>query len=119
MGTYSRLLPEQGLDAGNTMNVLKFDNVCLKFPDGLFSGDEVRLLEVLNTRFEDLHEAFLQYDVTTNNLKRYQMPKTGDALVLLLIFGIDLFTTIRKHTNEKEKYYKSLRGSNLIIEISE
>ncbi len=101
------------------MNTLIFDQVYLKFPAGLFSGDEVRLLEVLKTKFEDLHDDFIMYDTVTYKSKGYQMPKTGDALVLLLIYGTELFTTVRKHTNEKEEYFRSLRGTNLIVEIGE
>ncbi len=102
-----------------TMKSLKFDHVYLKFPCGLFSGDEVRLLEVFKTTFEELHEDFRFYDTMTHKFKKYQLPKTGDALVLLLIFGTELFTTIRKYTPEKEEYYRSLRGTNLIVEIAE
>ncbi len=101
------------------MKTLIFDRAYLKFPPGLFSGDEVRLLEVFKTQYEDLHDDFVQYDTVTYRQNGYRMPKTGDALVLLLIFGTELFTTVRKHTNEKEEYFRSLRGSNLVVKIGE
>ncbi len=99
------------------MNSLKFNNVYLKFPSGLYSGDEVRLMEVFKVKLEDLHESFVYYDTITNNFKVYDLPDTGDVLVLLLMFGTEMFTTIREYTQEKEEYYRSLRGNGLVVEI--
>lgn len=99
--------------------ILKFECNYIKFPAGLFTGDEVRLVEVFKTRFEDLHNEFILYDTLENNRTQYELPQTGDALVLLLLFGVDLFTTIRMHTPELEELYLSTRGDNITVEIEE
>ena len=99
------------------MKTLKFDNTYLKFPVYMQSGDKVRLLEVFNTRFEDLHSDFVMYDSTSYNCGNYRLPKIGDALVLLLLLNSELFTSIRKYTNKNEYEYRALRGQYLIVEI--
>lgn len=94
-----------------------FDRQYVKFPGGLNSGDEVFILEVLNAKFEDLSRFFLSVDTQTFDGNNYNFPKTGDALVLLLLYKTELFTTIRKHTPVKEFEYRSLRGSNIKVII--
>lgn len=100
------------------MNEISFDNSYFKFPYGLLSGDEVRLLEVLTARSVDLHQSFLDYDTTTADNTKYQIHDDEDVLVLLFIFKTELFTTIRKYTEEKERYYRSLRGSYMKVLIN-
>lgn len=99
------------------MKTLKFDAVFNKFPDGLYPGGEVRLMEVFKTRFEDLHSGFVEYDTTTKNYARYELPEYGDALVLLLMFNTEMFTTIRKYSPVKEYEFKAMRGQFLTVEI--
>ncbi len=107
------------------MNKIKFSHRYTKHPFNVRSGSKVKLIEVLNTRFEDLHESFVEYDARTVNGHLYPLPKKGDCLVLLF-FGDglttdhgELFTTIRRSTPDKERYYRGLCGQRLIVEISE
>jgi hypothetical protein len=85
----------------------------------------VRLIEVLNSRFEELHPDFINYDTTTNEGETYPLPKKGDCLVLLFIGdgvtwdAAELFTTVRRATPGKEMYYKKQRGEQMIVEIVE
>ena len=101
------------------MNTIKFSHRYTKLPDTISSGDEVTLLEVLNSRFQDLHGAFIRYDATTDKGDLYPLPKTGSCLVLIFIFNDEIFTTVRRQTPEKEKYYKGLRGEVLRLEITQ
>ena len=101
------------------MNTIKFSHRYTKLPDTINSGDEVTLLEVLNSRFQDLHTVFIRYDATTDKGDLYPLPKTGGCLVLIFQFNNDIFTTVRRETPEKEKYYKDLRGEVLRLEIME
>jgi len=101
------------------MNTIKFSHRYTKLPDTISSGDEVTLLEVLNSRFQDLHSAFIRYDATTDKGDLYPLPKTGSCLVLIFIFNDEIFTTVRRQTPEKEKYYKGLRGEVLQLVITQ
>ena len=101
------------------MNTIKFSHRYTKLPDTISSGDEVTLLEVLNSRFQDLHSAFIRYDATTDKGDLYPLPKTGSCLVLIFIFNDEIFTTVRRHTPEKERYYKGLRGEVLQLVITQ
>ena len=96
---------------------IQFSHRYNKMPHGIYTGDSVVLLEVLNSRFQDLHPAFIRYDATTDKGELYPLPKTGSCLVLIFLFKGDIFTTVRRHTPEKEKYYKGLRGELLQLEI--
>ena len=118
MGNYTGMRPEQGLDTRDIMiKEIVFDTRYLKLPGGLNSGDEVILLEVLNAKFEDLHPSFLCVDSASFTDKKYEFPKTGDALVLLLLYKTEMFTTIRNHTPVKEFEYRQSRGSTIKVII--
>ena len=94
-------------------------------PGRLQHGSTVRLIEVLNSKFEDLHQTFIDYDTRTAEGGTYPLPKRGNCLVLLFIGDglawdtAELFTTVRRSTPDKERYYKGLRGQQMIVEISE
>lgn len=83
-----------------------------------------RLLEVLIANTKDLHEEFVHYDTLYVDLEKfglgnYKLPK-GKVLILLLESGgAILWTTIRRWTPQKEKYYKGLRGQEVEIVINE
>ena len=101
------------------MNTIKFSHRYTKLPDTISSGDDVTLLEVLNSRFQDLHQSFIRYDTTTDTGELYPLPKTGSCLVLIFLFQGVIFTTVRRQTPEKERYYRGLRGKVLRLEIME
>ena len=118
MGDHSRLLSGQGPNTGDTMiNEIILDRHYVKFPTRLNSGDDVYLLEVLNAKFEDLSPKFICIDTSTFDGDNYKLPKTGDALVLFLLYKTELFTTIRTHSPVREHEYRSLRGSWLKVKI--
>ena len=94
-------------------------------PGRLQHGSIVRLIEVLNSRFEDLHPAFINYDTTTVEGETYPLPKKGNCLILLFLGdgvtwdAAELFTTVRRSTPEKERYYERLCDHEFIVSIQE
>lgn len=73
-----------------------------------------QLINVTNIRLEDLTPEFLAYDTDHG---RYELPKRGEYLLLLFLAVGGLFTTLRRKTPEKERYYRSLIGSTLSIQF--
>jgi len=74
------------------------------------------LLEVIPVKLENLHKPFLDYD--TDNGK-FILPKLGIYLMLIFISDGFLFTTIRRSTPEKKKYYDGCIGQEFDVEIAE
>jgi hypothetical protein len=107
------------------MKSIKFCHRYTKLPNRVQHGSIVKLIEVLNSRFEDLHPAFIDYDTAVINDIDYPLPKKGDCLVLLFISdgvtwdAAELFTTVRRATPENERYHKGQRGEQMIVEIVE
>lgn len=105
------------------MRTIKFRHMYVKMPHNVINNSVVKLIEVLNSRFEDLHESFIGYDARAVKGDIYPLPKSGDCLVLLFIGdGIsfdsgELFTTVRRSTPDKERYYRGLRGKELIVRV--
>jgi len=70
---------------------------------------------------KDLTESFIEYDTLIDepNMKMayYELPK-GKLMVLLFCSGNRLWTTIRRWTPQKEKYYQSLIGQEFEIVIN-
>jgi len=105
------------------METIKFSHRYTKHPINVMNGSEVRRIEVLNSKFEDLSDAFIQYDTKYYCSGNYKLPKKGDCLVLLFLGGgaisgeSELFTTVRRSTPDKEQYYKGLRGQKLVAKI--
>ncbi|MCE7856890.1 MAG: hypothetical protein DYG97_10150 [Ignavibacteria bacterium CHB3] len=85
---------------------------------GLKSGDQIKLLQVLNIKLELLTNSFITYD--TDGV--YPLPKRGEYLMLIFEKGHgDIFTTLRRFTPDKNEYYKCHQGEffNVIINESE
>ncbi len=61
------------------------------------------LLQVFETDFSNLSSSFISYD-TDDGL--YKLPKKGMCLVLLFQGKKGIFTTVRRSTEEKARYYK-------------
>lgn len=114
------------------MNKIKFSHKYKKFPS-LYSNlcyiDKTILLEVIKTNSAVLHKEFINYDTEIQgDGKYYQLPK-GNVLILILrtTHQIEeslwewsaIWTTIRRWTPEKEKYYRELRGQQVEIVIEE
>lgn len=79
-----------------------------------------KLLDVINVRLEDLSWEFLKYD-TDNSL--FPLPKKGDYLMLIFLKDdicgskANIFTTLRRRTEEKEKYYRAGIGQWIDVEF--
>ena len=105
------------------MKIIKFSHRYTKHPINVIDGCEVRLIEVLKSKFEDLSDTFIEYDTKHYCRGHYKLPKKGDCLVLLFLGGgpiwdtSELFTTVRRSTPAKEMYYKGLRGQKLVVKI--
>jgi hypothetical protein len=98
---------------------IKFSHAYDKFPAGYYLS---KLLDVLPVRLEDLSQEFLKYDTFIEGDEYYKLPKKGDYMILMLrstartdddgsvLEPSQLWTTIRRRTPEKEKYYRGLIG---------
>jgi len=75
---------------------------------------EAMLLEVININLQNLSGDFIKYD--TDSI--YELPCKGDYLMLIFqkinqqpfVRRFDLFTTLRRRTDDKEKYYRGAIG---------
>ena len=105
------------------ITLIKFTHKYTKMPLNVGDGSTVRLIEVIYTEFERLHKSFVEYDTKIYNGGFYDLPLSGDCLILLFIGkGLafdtsELFTTVRPATPAKNKYYKSLCGKELTVKI--
>ena len=107
------------------MRTIKFSHQYVKMPYNVKNGSVVKLIEVLNSKFEDLHKSFIEYDTRTDTGDMCPLPKNGDCLVLLFLgvgMGFDrgeIFTTVRRSTPDKGRYYRELCGQELVVSIAE
>jgi len=105
------------------MKNIKFSHTYSKFPINVKDGSEVKLIEVIDTKFENLSYTFNKYDATYYAGGRYNLPKRGECLILLFLGDgaiqgqWELFTAVRRSTPSNKQYYKSLRGQRLIVKI--
>lgn len=83
--------------------------------------DNAILIEVLNVNLESLSASFIEYDT---NCGIFKLPKKGKYLMLIFlkqkenyICSNDLFTTLRRWTEDKEKYYRESIGTTFDIII--
>lgn len=100
------------------MNKIRFSHRYLKMPLGY---NPSVLLEVIPIDLDNLSQEFRKYDVTTMEGGEYPLPESGKYMILLLL-SMDtehLWTTIRRFTPEKYKYYKRQTGNPFEIVISE
>jgi len=99
------------------MNQIKFSHHYTKMPRDISNTE---LIEVLISDTSELHGSFVNYDTFYSN-GFYPLPK-GKILILLLWSICEteknqLWTTIRRWTPEKEKYYRSIRGKRIGVVI--
>jgi hypothetical protein len=75
--------------------------------------DRVKLLEVVNVKLEELSPVFLNYDT---DFGKFKLPKSGKYMMLIFVKpsknagAFNLFTTLRRWTEEKERYYRGAIG---------
>ena len=71
-------------------------------------------------RFEEMSEAFMEYDTRITGGGHYLLPSRGEYLLLMLLSdGGQLWTTIRRSTPEKLAYYRSHIGDQARSEVKE
>ncbi len=95
---------------------IKFSHNYPKLP----ANPTAELIQVFVVDFEDLSKEFIEYDtqfVDKDSFGNYPLPR-GKLLVLLFRDFWNLFTTVRRWTPEKQKYYQSNTGNlfNVVIE---
>lgn len=78
-----------------------------------------KLVAVLDVKIEELPLAFLEYDTDGGMYDR--LPKKGEFLMLMFTKGDsreNLFTTLRRSTPEKRRYYRNqiAREFDLLVE---
>ena len=106
------------------MKKIKFSHWYDKFPDNINHTVSVILMEVFRINSKDLHKRFIEYDTSyydkkNNECGYYKLP---NEYVLVLLFRThfdELFTTIRRSTPEKDKYYMNARGEEFKVVITE
>ena len=80
-------------------------------PHDLNDGDQVKLLQIAKIHHDDLTPEFIEYDTTILDGGNYELP---NKFLLLLIFISEkdegIFTTLRKLSPEKEKFYRDAQG---------
>ena len=93
------------------MKEIKFSHEYYKFGGNQLPFDAV-LIQCFKINKNDLSRCFVAYD-TQYDGGEYPLPES-DLIVLLLMFDDrKLFTTIRRFTPRKWKYYKSLEGEEV------
>lgn len=102
---------------------IKFSHIYPKVLSGIKPKPVTRamLLDVHNVELSELSKRFLEYDATAISGEVFPLPKRGKYLMLIfkkpqILHELNLFTTLRRWTPEKERYYKSLIGKTLDVE---
>ncbi len=114
------------------MNKIKFSHEYEKMIPGCYRECSTKILEIFVSTKKELSEGFIKYDT---EIKTYQDPVSeyiepkkyynlpdGKLLIILLttensLGDMNLWTTIRRWTPEKEKYYRGIRGQRVEIVI--
>lgn len=98
------------------MKKIKFSHNYIK----LHNQKNAVLLEVLEVKLQELSKPFLEADTYIGDSKYFQIPKSGNYL--LLIFGGDreyMFTTLRPAFPQiKVEYYKNSIGETFEIVLA-
>lgn len=113
------------------MRSINFSHIYTKMPEDIIGNSKATLLEVLFVGSKEaLSKEFINYDTEFKqwnhfekrlDVNHYPLPN-GALIVLILMINKPgaspfLFTTIRRHTQEKEKYYRDLRGQTVDIKF--
>ena len=108
------------------MTQIKFSHIYHKLLDSHNDAvDTATLLHVQIIELAETHPAFISYDTDDG---KYKLPDKGKYLMLLFLkphesYTTDknIFTTLRRYTPEKYRYYMEQRGKvfNIIVESKE
>ena len=99
----------------NKLPEIKFSHRYKKMPLGVDTFCESIVLDIEVTHFDGLTLDFIKYD-TEYDGGFYELPKTKLLVIQILTEGIR-WTTVRRWTPKKEKWYKSLIGKEVKIII--
>lgn len=100
------------------MNTIKFSFQFPKLLDPFYQPiGRAKLLQVLPVELADLTAEFLDFDTFYG---KYPLPKRGKYLLLIFMKpgNMDLFTTLRRSTPEKERFYTSQVGEVFYIQFT-
>jgi hypothetical protein len=89
------------------MRRIKFSHEYMKMPDDF---EESAVLEVFIADRSDLCPEFVEFDTAIVDAGNYPLPRGKLLILLLQTRSFQLWTTIRRWTAVKEKYYRGLRG---------
>lgn len=104
------------------MNEIKFSHYYTKFDD-INIDKPVRLLAVFNEHKDNLSGEFLVYDTRhypdDGEKEGFEYYTLASMPVLVLVFSnnYNIFTTIRRWTEQKETYYRTAIGEEFKIKI--
>lgn len=109
------------------MNKIRFSHRYYKLSYGRDQITFPRLLQVFKCHYKDLSKEFIELDTlywekdaNYSNPSYFKLPKT--ELIVLLFRNVNddrFFTTVRRYTPDKLKYYKSRMGQIFEVEIKE
>jgi hypothetical protein len=102
-------------------------------PEIKFSNDYFKLVAIdksannlllaFRTHYNSLDKDFIAYDTAyegkDGKMSFYELPKTEVLVLLFFSKNGELFTTVRRYTPEKERYYQSLVGKWFRVIIRE
>ena len=97
------------------MNVIKFSHDYYKLA-GVSSGAPAKLLQVIRCDHRDLSPHFIEYDTAIKPKGNYPLPAGKQLLLIFRCDGV-LFTTVRRWTPEKNRFYINEVGNTFKVEI--
>ena len=99
------------------INKIKFNTVYTKLinPRSHIRYTHAKLLEAIPYHFEDLSLAFRGYDTANTD---YVLLNSGECIILIFQAKHGIFTTLRKLTTSKLKFYRSRIGEDFEIIIN-
>ena len=92
---------------------IKFSHEYAKMPEHISPST---LLEVFVVD-DDLHPVFVDYDTQIVDGGKYTLPRGKKLVLLLQTQDGDVWTTIRRHTPQKERHYRGIRGKFVDIVV--
>jgi hypothetical protein len=96
---------------------IKFSKKYKKLPPGI-DGQLAYLILSRNVMIENQTPWLLNYDTEAEDGTHYELPAKGEHLLLMFDYRGAIFTTLRRRTLEKERYYRGLVGQLLRVVIT-
>lgn len=97
--------------------VIKFSHRYKKMPAGVTTFCESFVCNVEVKHYTDLTPEFIKQD-TEYDGGFYELPKAKLLIITIFTEGVK-WTTVRRWTEDKEKYYRGLLGKEVHINIEE